>query len=153
MARKKISMNKWIFYPVVIVPVAVIVIIYCVCCYCPVTTVFVLRHAERVDSSPDSELSEAGLQRAQKLVHVAGEAGISAIFATEYRRTQQTAQPLADELGLTVNTDFGMSDVEALVNHVLSEYSGETVLLVGHSIQYRPLFGNSAGRLIIRLVA
>ncbi len=73
-------------------------------------TVFLVRHAERADSSPgtsptmaaDPDLSAAGRARADHLAEALKDAKITAIFATEFKRTQQTAAPLAKALGLTV---------------------------------------------------
>ena len=73
-------------------------------------TVFLIRHAERADTSPgtsptmaaDPDLSEAGRARAESLAKALKDAHITAIYATEFKRTQQTAAPLAKALGLTV---------------------------------------------------
>lgn len=91
-----------------------------------VTTVLLVRHAERANDS----LNQAGHERAQKLVHVAQKAGVSAIFATEYNRTQQTVQPLADFLKID---PIIYTSNAGLVNQVLSEHNGDVVLVAGHS--------------------
>src|SRR5882724_305486 len=71
----------------------------------PVTTVIVVRHAEKniEPSNPDPDLSPAGQARAQELSRMFGDAGVNAIYATQYKRTQQTVKPLADKLGLPAN--------------------------------------------------
>jgi broad specificity phosphatase PhoE len=103
---------------------------------CAPTTVLVLRHAERPPGD-DPPLSPAGQQRAQELVQVAGEAGVTAIYATQFIRTQQTAQPLADHLGLDVNifnvTGNSQQYADDLVDHILSVHRGEVVLILSHS--------------------
>ena len=74
-------------------------------------TIFLVRHAERADTTPgtsptmaaDPDLSEAGRARAESLATALKDAKITAIYATKYKRTQQTAAPLAKALGLTVN--------------------------------------------------
>src|SRR4029453_9075189 len=70
----------------------------------PVTTIILVRHAEKniEPNNPNPNLSPAGQARAQELVRVLGNAGITAIYATQFVRTQQTAQPLATHLGLPV---------------------------------------------------
>lgn len=128
-ARKK----TWLLYPLVIIPIVIVVLVCWYCCFQSVTTVLVIRHAEKGTSPPsDPPLSPAGEERAQSLVHVSGEAGITAIFATEYLRTQQTVEPLAEHLGLTVN-EVDAVDVEGLINQILADHSGEVVIIAGHS--------------------
>ena len=63
-------------------------------------TVILVRHAERADQSQDSLLSPTGEARAGHLAEVLGGLGVRTIYVTQYRRTQQTAQPLAQRLGL-----------------------------------------------------
>jgi broad specificity phosphatase PhoE len=99
------------------------------------TTVFLVRHAERADggrgpAGSDPELSTAGLARADALAAMLKDAGITAIFATEFKRTQQTAAPLAKALGVTV-TIVAAKDVAGLVDRIGT--SAGNVLVVGHS--------------------
>jgi broad specificity phosphatase PhoE len=84
---------------------AVVVFAYWTTFRRPVTTVIVIRHAEKKiePDNPDPDLSPAGQARAQELVRMFSDAGINAIYATQYKRTQQTVKPLADKLGLAVN--------------------------------------------------
>src|SRR3989454_12655624 len=81
---------------------AVVVFAYFATFRRPVTTVILIRHAEKVidPNNNDPDLSPAGQTRAQELVRMFGDAGINAIYATQYKRTQQTVKPLADKLGL-----------------------------------------------------
>ena len=58
------------------------------------------------------------------------DAGITAIFATQYKRTQQTAAPLAAALGVTVVT-IPSADTARLVAKVKA--APGNVLVVGHS--------------------
>jgi phosphohistidine phosphatase SixA len=102
------------------------------------STVFLIRHAERADAGPgkaptmsaDPDLSKTGHARAASLATVLKDAGITAIYVTEYRRTQQTAAPLAKALGLTPST-IKSDDASA----VMAAIKGTTgnVLVVGHS--------------------
>src|SRR6266545_7010650 len=84
---------------------AVVVIAYFVTFRRPVTTIILVRHAEKIidPNNNDVDLSEAGQQRAQEIARMFGDAGINAIYATQYKRTQETVKPLADKLGLRVN--------------------------------------------------
>ncbi len=66
-------------------------------------TVFLIRHAERVDEpKQDPPLSKAGIERSQALARLLSNAGIKAILTSQYARTKQTAEPLATKLGITV---------------------------------------------------
>src|SRR4051794_6586146 len=67
----------------------------------PPPPIFLVRHAERADPSEDSLLSPTGEARADHLADVLGGLGVRTIYVTQYKRTQQTAQPLAQRLGLT----------------------------------------------------
>jgi broad specificity phosphatase PhoE len=65
--------------------------------------VFLVRHAEKaLDQGEDPDLTPAGQARAEALAATLAHAGITHLFATEYRRTQRTLEPLATRLGLTV---------------------------------------------------
>ncbi len=101
-------------------------------------TVFVVRHAERADTvagaapamAADPDLSAAGQARALSLASMLKNAGVTTIFATEYKRTQQTAAPLAAALGITVTT-VPSKDTAGLVQQVKA--ASGNVLVVGHS--------------------
>jgi phosphohistidine phosphatase SixA len=95
------------------------------------STVFVVRHAEKSDNdSRDPELSAAGNARAETLAQMLKDAGISRIYATDFKRTQQTAAPLAKMVGLSVTTVPG-KEIATLVSR-LREANGNA-LVVGHS--------------------
>ncbi len=92
--------------------------------------VFIVRHAEKGQSGGvDPELSKAGLARARRLAEVLKDAGISAIYATEFKRTQQTATPLARKIGVSV-TVVPAKETASLVSK-LGRSSGNA-LVVGH---------------------
>jgi phosphohistidine phosphatase SixA len=101
-------------------------------------SVFLVRHAERADTAKgaapmmgtDPDLSDAGRRRAQSLAAMLKDAGITAIFVTEYKRTQQTAAPLAKALGLTPVV-ITSKDTPGLVTRL--QASKGNVLVVGHS--------------------
>jgi 2,3-bisphosphoglycerate-dependent phosphoglycerate mutase len=100
----------------------------------PLTTVILVRHAEKniEPNNPDPDLSPAGQARAQELVRVLGGAGVNTIYGTQYKRTQQTAKPLADSLHLTININEAKK-TQDLVNSIRTTYRGQTILVVGHS--------------------
>ncbi len=99
--------------------------------------VYVVRHAERADGGmmqpqADPPLSARGEARAAKLAAMLGEAGISAVYATEFRRTKDTARPLAEKLHLTVK-QYPSEDANALIKMMRAVPAGDIVLVVGHS--------------------
>ena len=107
-------------------------------------TVFLIRHAEKEDEPrQDPPLKKEGVARSQELARVLSGAGIKAIYTSQFKRTKQTAEPLAAKLGLTATTITlkpNLSDLRLIaeestaetVNKILSA-PGENVLLVGHS--------------------
>ncbi len=100
------------------------------------TTIILVRHAEKAGepTDRDPELNEAGRQRAAALARVLGDANISAIYSTPYIRTEKTAAPLAEKLGLVVTiTPISRTFVQDLASTLRSEHEGDTVVVVGHS--------------------
>ena len=103
--------------------------------------VIVARHAERADGGAaapgtmttgnDPELSQAGKARADKLAAMLADAGVVAIYTTEFRRTKDTAAPLAAKIGVKVEP-VTSKDVSAVVAKIKSHTTG-AVLVVGHS--------------------
>ena len=96
------------------------------------TTVIVVRHAEKADSSEDPNLSEAGKKRAERLALTLAAAKVAALFSSQYKRTQQTLHPLAKRLGLEIST-VNASMTQELVRRMLSEFPGQTIVVASHS--------------------
>jgi len=103
------------------------------------TTVIVVRHAEKSTDDPrDPSLSPAGEARAKALSNVLADAGVSEIYTTHFKRTRQTAEPLARNLGVAIterpitaqNTGTHSAD---LAREILARGAGKSVLVVGHS--------------------
>jgi broad specificity phosphatase PhoE len=82
----------------------------------------------------DPDLSEAGRARAESLALALKDAHITAIYATEFKRTQQTAAPLAKALGLTVKIVTSKSTAD-LIKQLIKQLGAakSNVLVVGHS--------------------
>ena len=98
-------------------------------------TVILVRHAEKKVVAPenkDPDLSQAGLARAQELARMFGNTGIAAIYATQYKRTQQTVKPLADKLGLQVSQIEAKKTPE-LLKQIRSRNAGQVILIAGHN--------------------
>jgi broad specificity phosphatase PhoE len=101
------------------------------------TTIIIVRHAEKDTMQYDPPLTKAGRERAAALAHVLKDGGIQAIYTTQYIRTQQTAQPLADELGLKLqiiqaDADHLSSYVRTVIERAEKEHGGGRVLVVSH---------------------
>jgi broad specificity phosphatase PhoE len=87
-------------------------------------------HAEVVPGGHDPSLSPAGLDRAQELRHVLGDAGIGTVFASMLQRTQQTAAPIAADLGVV---PIVLPDAAATVAAVRALAPSSVALVVGHT--------------------
>ena len=101
------------------------------------TTMIFVRHAEKAlipvgdpGLSPEGQARAAELAR--QLVDADVVAGIDAIYSTPYRRTVETAQPVADALGLPIN-QYAPDDNEAVLAKILRNHKGKIILVVGHS--------------------
>ncbi len=105
------------------------------------TLFFVVRHADRVDNQ--DALTEAGKARAQQLKSVLGPLRIKTIYSTDFIRTKETVQPLAESLSLAPVLYDKVSD--DFLRKVKSEHLGQSVLIVGHS--------NTIGKIVMGLGA
>jgi phosphohistidine phosphatase SixA len=102
--------------------------------------VFVVRHAEKQTDSNDAAvpLSEAGRARAMRLAALLKNAGVTAIYSTDFVRTLETAEPLARGLKITVRKYSAMGpdgkpDLAPLASRLKAEHARDIVLVVGHS--------------------
>ncbi len=110
------------------------------------TTIIFVRHAEKdATVAEDPPLSNAGRRRVRELTRQLADAdvvaGVNAIYSTPFRRTQQTARPLADRLDLPINT-YDAADTEDVLETILKLHKGEIVLVVGHSNTVPVLIAN-----------
>lgn len=97
--------------------------------------VYLARHGETEGDDPVGRwLSAAGWARAEALADELAGAGIGTIYTTDYRRTRETAAPLAERLGLepVVYDPNDLAGFAARVREALGE-AGGTVLVMGHS--------------------
>jgi len=98
--------------------------------------VFLVRHTEREQDGEDPPLLAAGVARAQALAATLRDAGITRIVTTQWRRTRDTAEPLARLLNITPDV-IPVLEGKARENiaetaAALRGYRDETVLVVGH---------------------
>jgi broad specificity phosphatase PhoE len=96
--------------------------------------IFLVRHAERAAISghvpSDTGLSAAGRKRAEALARVLKDAQITAVYTTEFKRTRETAAPIAQSLGIQPEVIPG-DDHRGLIAKLKA--SSGNVLVVGHS--------------------
>lgn len=109
------------------------------------TTIVFVRHAETdlvTGASRDPPLSSRGRARAELLANFVEDidviAGVDAIYTSPFRRTQQTAQPLAKRLGLEINV-ADPYNVTEFMKHALREHKGQIVLIVADADAIAPL--------------
>ena len=116
------------------------------------TTVIFVRHADTdaAMAGPDDDppLNARGRARAELLADFLEDvdvvAGVNAIYASDKRRTQETAAPLADRLNLKVEIADHL-DTRGFMNDVLDDHNGDIVLVVSHSNTIAPLIDELHG--------
>ncbi|MGZ4983805.1 MAG: phosphoglycerate mutase family protein [Chthoniobacterales bacterium] len=96
------------------------------------STIFFVRHAEKAQDgdAKDPDISEIGRARAEALAKTLKDARITAIYATEFKRTQQTATPLAHASHVEV-TIIPAKETEELIAKLKAAKGN--ALVVGHS--------------------
>ena len=116
------------------------------------TTVIFVRHADTdaAMAGPDDDppLNARGRRRAELLAdylaNVDVVAGPDAIYASDKRRTQETAAPLAKRLNIPVQTADHL-DTEGFMDRVRREHGGDIVVIVSHSNTIAPLIDELHG--------
>lgn len=96
----------------------------------PAQTFYVMRHLNTPAGEADPDLTAEGKASADALVHWFRGKPLKAIYVSDYKRTRQTATPLAAERGIAV-TVYDPRDTPGLIAKVKAE--GGPVLIVGHS--------------------
>ncbi len=94
-------------------------------------TIYLVRHAEKqTDGTKDPHLTERGERRAAYLAQQLALANITKIYSSNYKRTLETAKPLSELLGVSVE----LYDPTKLVEfaQAMKKETGQ-ILIVGHS--------------------
>lgn len=97
------------------------------------TSYIVVRHAEKVDDSRDPDLSATGHARARALAAYLGPLPLTAVYATELKRTGQTVGPSAQVRGLPLTPYASGEAAEAFATRLRATHRGGNVLIAGHS--------------------
>jgi broad specificity phosphatase PhoE len=105
----------------------------------PDQMVILIRHAEKSKLPPDDPaLTEFGLKQAKNLRKVLADANVTSILTSQWRRTRDTAKPLAEFLNIepVVFTSKAGAAVEDHINEMVAHIRREqdaVTLVVGHS--------------------
>ncbi|GAA4861554.1 phosphoglycerate mutase family protein [Luteimonas vadosa] len=100
----------------------------------PAATFVVVRHAEKAADDPsDPVLAEAGRQRAAALAASLADEPVVAVYSTDYRRTRQTAAPVAARHGLEVRPYDATQPADTFARELRNRHPAGTVVVVGHS--------------------
>jgi hypothetical protein len=122
-------------------------------------TIFLVRHADVASAAADAPLSADGEQRAACLAGTLKDAGIKQIFVSDTKRTQQTADPLAQSLKLKP-TVVAARDTNTLERNVIYGTSGNALVVANtetlnflvqrlHAGPVAPIGANEFDRLLI----
>ncbi len=102
------------------------------------TTIYLVRHAEKADDgTSDPPLTEAGIARALYLAQLLSDAGLTHLHTTNYQRTRQTLEPIAETSGL-MPMRYDPRDLSGFAEalreesgvHLVSGHSNTTPMLV-----------------------
>jgi phosphohistidine phosphatase len=96
---------------------------------------FVVRHAKAAPGEPDAQrpLTQAGHEVAKALGERLAAEGLDAVISSPLRRARETAEPIANAAGLTVEVDERLAPgatAESVREAIAGR--GDTVVTVGH---------------------
>ena len=106
---------------------------------------YFIRHAEkdRSDSTnKNPSLTIQGLERANKWALFFKDKNIAAVYSTNYKRTQQTALPIAKEQNLEI---ISYTAKELISEKFIANNKGKNIVIVGHSNTTPELVNNLLG--------
>ena len=93
--------------------------------------IYLVRHAEKLDDgSKDPGLNEAGIERAEQLAQWLLDKNIKKVFTTDYLRTRQTANPLAQMIKSPAII-YDPAKLPEFAEEI--KKTKENLLIVGHS--------------------
>ena len=97
------------------------------------TTIILVRHSEKVkDGSKNPPLNKAGAERSTNLAALFTKQDISALYATPFKRTQETLQPIADQKELEIQSYEPFAN-EDWLKELIKKHKGGTIIISGHS--------------------
>ncbi len=97
-----------------------------------ITTIILVRHAEKKsDGTKNPDLTDEGVERANRLKTKFEKSGITAIYSSPYKRTLSTVLPLSQAIGFDI-IEYNPSE-DNFINKIYQQNIGKTVLVSGHS--------------------
>ncbi len=106
------------------------------------TTYYLIRHAEKSKEKPSDsnpKLNKTGENRAENWAGFFKEIPLDMVFSTNYHRTLQTAQPIAESKNLEIQS---YNPRKLYSDEFKKKTRGKSVLIVGHS-NTTPAFVNA----------
>ena len=94
------------------------------------TTIYLIRHAEKADSSANTQLSAEGKKRAEDWANFFKDTSIDIIYSTPYLRTESTCLPIAVSKKKEI---ISYNPKEMDLKKLVAENPGKTIFIVGHS--------------------
>jgi phosphohistidine phosphatase SixA len=102
-------------------------------CSCSTTRYYIVRHAEKTSNDCPAPLAQPLVSQSCHLRDSLLAKHIDSIFVSTCLRTQQTAQPLATALNLSmIQFDPGAAQTQNLIAR-LKKIRGKNMLVVGHT--------------------
>ena len=97
-----------------------------------VTIIYLVRHAEKQHNGKNPELTKEGRERAVKLSELLKSTTIDEIFSTDYLRTKQTLETIANEKGLSI-TIYNPRELTSFAEMLKRDFVGKKIVVSGHS--------------------
>lgn len=92
--------------------------------------IYLIRHAEKQVDMSDPQLTKCGFSRAQQYAEDFSAIPLDTIYSSDYQRTQQTAQPIAQHQQLSV-VSYDPQQLNEIAQTLLAKK--QSALVVGHS--------------------
>ena len=100
------------------------------------TTVILTRHADR--DAMAEHINDKGRERAAALVDTVGHMPITANYSPDYLRNLETAEPLAQHLGIEIT--IVPASMYQVVTNMLTRHPGEVVVWVGNKENLKQIY-------------
>ncbi len=97
-----------------------------------ITTLFLVRHAEKIDNTDESDLTPEGHKRAKKLALLMKSVPLAYVATTKYTRVLNTVGPAATEQAAPFLT-YSPKTIQPFLTNLLKREKGKNILVGGHS--------------------